>query len=352
MQKLKFFTANLIFLSLSFTSPVKAAFDPNLAGYYLGRDTLTALNSGAYIDLANPNVGKSTLLLQHGNHYHGIGAHSYSGTKPAVTITDTNANNRIPEISSLEAPLALTLGSGSLYGDKLIAKRSDSGYSNLSFQFVDALDGKAVGSVEEILFNSSAKRWNTLMKGSELGLQLISATPGLFIGDDKATEILTVGKIIGGDFLNNRFKPVFWVAKNAPIKTYTAEFRVVDLKDASKNGGRFYFDFTNAAEPAAVGENAVYDAKTSIISVQDVVYDGRHFTVTLAQGGADLMLWNLKEVKLLDKQFHKGPFGYNMDTKKFTISNIKAFGQTFRVVLFDTGGFKFKVDSVTAVGEH
>lgn len=338
-------------MSIGLTSQVKAAEEVDLAGFYLGRDNLAVLSSGTYKDLANPNLGKNTLLMQHGNHYHGIGAHSYSGTKDAAIVTDTNANNRIPEISSLEAPLALTLGKD-LYADKLISNRTDSEYSNLSFQFVDALDGKATGSAEEVLFNSSNKRWNTLMKDASIGLQLISATEGLFIGDDKNTNVLTVGKTLGGDFLNNRFKPVFWVAKNAAVKTYTAEFRLVDLKDPSKNSGRFYFDFTNAPEPAAVGDNAAYDEKSGMISVQDAVYNGKHYTVTLAQGGADLMLWNLKDVKLLDKQFHKKPFGYDTSTKKFTISNIKAFGQYFRVVLFDTGGFKFKVDSVTMVDEH
>ncbi|MDO9139946.1 MAG: all3515 family Zur-repressed PEP-CTERM protein, partial [Methylobacter sp.] len=234
MQKRKFFIANLIFLGLSFTSPVKADADVDLAGYYLGRDNLAILTSGTYKDLANPNAGKSTLLLQHIDHYHGMGVHSYSGAKEAPTIMDTNANNRIPEISSLEAPLALTLGEG-LYADKLVSNRSDSIYSNLSFQFVDALEGKPADSVETILLNSSAKRWNTLMKDASIGLELISATPGLFIGDDKETNVLTPGNTLSGDFLGNRFKPVFWVAKDAPVQTYTAEFRLVDLNDPGKN---------------------------------------------------------------------------------------------------------------------
>lgn len=351
MQKFKFFTASLILIGLSLGSQAKAASDPDLAGYYLGRDNLAVLSSGNYKDLANPNLGKTTLLLQHGDHYHGMGAHSYSGTKPAVTITDTNANNRIPEISSLEAPLALTPGKG-LYADKLVSNRTDSIYSNLSFQFVDALDGKPADSAETILFNSSSKRWNTLMKGSEIGLELIAATPGLSIGDEKSLNILPQGKILGGDFLGNRFKPIFWVAKDAPVKTYTAEFRLVDLKDPNKHGGRFFFDFTNAPEPAAVGDNGTLDVNKGIISIQDAVYNDRHFTVTLERVGKDLMLWNLKDAKLLDKQFHKKPFGYDMEAKKFTISALQAFGQTFRIVLVDTGGFKFKVDSVTAIEYH
>lgn len=347
MQKLKIFTANLIFLSITLTSQVNAA-ETDLAGYYLGRDNLAVLSSGTYKDLANPNLGKSTLLLQHVNHYHGMGVHSYSGDKAAPTIMDTSANNRIPEISSLEAPLALTLGKD-LYADKLVSNRSESIYSNLSFQFVDALSGKATGSVEDVLFNSSSKRWNTLMKDASIGLQLISATPGLSIGDDKSTEVLTVGKTLGGDFLNNRFKPVFWVAKDAPVKTYTAEFRLVDLKDPTKNGGRFYFDFTNAPEPAAVGDNAQYDDKTGALTIQDVYVDGQHYQVQLEKRNET---WVLKTAKLMDKQYHKVPYKYDTATNKLTVGKVKAMGKYYQAVLANTGNFVFKLESTAEVGMH
>src|SRR5690348_16557896 len=75
-------------------------------GFYIGYDSLAAVASGTYAGLSNPNVDRLTLLFDHGNHFHGIGAYSYSGSASAPVVLSTNANNRIPEISSREEPLA------------------------------------------------------------------------------------------------------------------------------------------------------------------------------------------------------------------------------------------------------
>src|SRR5690349_3565 len=87
-------------------------------GLYIGYDGLSTVASGTYAGLSNPNLNRLTLLLDHGDHFHGIGAYSYTGPATSPTILPTNTNNRIPEISSKEEPLPLTHGGG-LYADTL-----------------------------------------------------------------------------------------------------------------------------------------------------------------------------------------------------------------------------------------
>ncbi|PPD34791.1 MAG: PEP-CTERM sorting domain-containing protein [Methylomonas sp.] len=223
----------------------------SLAGYYIGIDARTTIPSGAYNGLSEPNSGNLTLLLNHGNHYHGIGAYSYSGPAASPTVNDTNTNNRIPETYTLEAPLALNWGSGSLYSGKLTSQNNPSeDYGNLTFARVDTLSGHAIGSEEQVLFNSSSNRWSTLLGTTSIGLQLISATPGLFVGDAQTANLFASDDTINLDsYLGSVFAPVFWTASNVPTGTYTAEFRLVGLNNANINSGRFYFDFAPVAVP-------------------------------------------------------------------------------------------------------
>ncbi len=222
----------------------------DLAGYYIGVDARSTIPSGTYAGQAEPNIGNLTLLLNHGDHYHGIGAYSYSGPAATPTTNDTNSNNRIPEIFSLEAPLALNWGSGSLYSGKLTSQNNPSEYGNLTFARVDTLADHDVGSEEQILFNSSANRWSTLLGNTSIGLQLISATTGLFVGDAQNTNLFTNSDTISLDsYLDTEFAPIFWTASNLPAGKYTAEFRLVGLNDANINSGRFYFDFAPVAVP-------------------------------------------------------------------------------------------------------
>ncbi len=249
MRTNQLFSVSLIALGLA-VSAQSQAHESGLAGYYIGFDGRATMTSGTYNGLADPNYGNLTLLLNHGNHYHGIGAYSYSGPAASPVTNDTNSNNRVPEISSLEAPLALNWGSGSLYSGKLTSQNNPSEYGNLTFAPVDALAGHETGSEEQILFNSSANRWTTLLGSTSIGLQLISATPGLFVGDQQNANLFANGDTISLDsYLNDEFAPVFWAAANAPAGTYTAEFRLIGLNDANINSGRFYFDFAPVAVP-------------------------------------------------------------------------------------------------------
>jgi hypothetical protein len=61
-----------------------------------------------------------TFLFDHGDHFHGIGAYSYSGTAGTPVVHSTNANNRLPELSTRTNPanraIHLTAGSGAFAG--------------------------------------------------------------------------------------------------------------------------------------------------------------------------------------------------------------------------------------------
>lgn len=249
MRKNQLLSVSLLAMGLSVPAQ-SHAHEGGLAGYYIGIDGTNTFTSGTYNGLANPNAGNLTLLFNHGNHYHGIGSYAYSGPAGSPTINDTNANNRLPEISSLEQPLALNWGSGSVYSGKLTSQNNPSEYANLTFARVDTLAGHDTGSEEQILFNSSNNRWSTLLGNTAIGLQLISATTGLFVGDHQTTNLFANGDTISLDsFLDDGFAPVFWTAANVPAGTYTAEFRLVGLNDANINSGRFYFDFAPVAVP-------------------------------------------------------------------------------------------------------
>jgi len=249
MRTKQLVSLSLMVMGLSASAQLHAN-ETGLSGYYIGLDNHATMTSGDYNGLDNPNYGNLTLLLNHGNHYHGIGAYSYSGPADMPTSNDTNTNNRVPEISSLEEPLTLNWGSGNLYSGKLTSQDSSSEYGNLSFSRVDNLADHETGSEEQILFNSSSNRWSTLLGDTAIGLQLISATPGLFVGDAQTADLFAGGDTISLDsYLNDGFAPIFWMASAAAAGTYTAEFRLVGLNDANINSGRFYFDFAPVAVP-------------------------------------------------------------------------------------------------------
>ncbi len=253
MKKNKLMFMSLIALGLNISTQAEAH-STDLSGYYIGIDSAQTLTRGTYTGLSNPNYGRLTLLYNHGDHYHGIGTYSYTGSSDAATIVDTNANNRIPETYTNEAPLQLSLGSGSLYNGKLTSQNNTSEYGNLKFELVDSLAGHDSGSEEFVLFNSSNGRWNTLLGNTSIGLQLISATPGLYIGDENTANLFASSDTVSlNSYLQNGiFSPIFWTAIDAAIDTFTAEFRLVGLEDANINSGRFYFDVKPVPVPGAV----------------------------------------------------------------------------------------------------
>lgn len=223
------------------------------AGYMIARDKLATLVSGVYAGQANPNFGRLTLLYNHGDHFHPIGIYSLSGPAGAPTILETNGNNRLPEISSLQPPLALTPGTGAYAGKLVSTGNSAIEYGDLRMVAFDVLLDDAPGSPEAILANSSNGRYRSSLAGTRVGLQLVSTTSGLNLGDPSTPSLFSVGSTIEiGVGANTDFTPVFWVDAASAPGTYSAALRFVDLgvNGAPLSlGGVFNLDF---AVPAPI----------------------------------------------------------------------------------------------------
>lgn len=219
--------------------------------FYTGVDSLGTLTSGDYTGLPNPNQGRLTMLLNHGDHFHGIGTYSYTGPADSSTVIPTSTNNRIPEISSAEDPLPLSPGTG-LYAGALANHPGPSEYSDIAFNSMNQLDGFGAGAPETILFQSSAGRWNTSLTGSQIALELLSITPGLNVGTMLSTNIFAGpnSTYLLGDGSGFEFVPVFWTDTGVLPGTYSVTMRLVDLQtspSAALPSGEFSFDFAVAA---------------------------------------------------------------------------------------------------------
>jgi hypothetical protein len=225
-------------------------------GFYVGIDGRTTL-TGTYSGLPNPNLGRLTLLFDHGDHFHGIGTYSLAGPAPHPNVVPTNSNNRIPEIYTGEAPLSLAPGGG-LYDGRYRSMVNDSEYSFLGMASIQSLAGFGAGTPESTLFNSSGGRWNQPLDGVWVGLELLSATPGLHVGTESVLNLFSASNTVllgaGNSF---EFKPVYWVDGLAAAGTYSATFRLVDVMAGSLVGpsGTFSFDFqvTPVPEPGTYG---------------------------------------------------------------------------------------------------
>jgi hypothetical protein len=70
--------------------------------YIIGVDSLGTLTRGTYAGLPNPNHRRLTFLYTHytpgTEHFHSIGAWSYTGSRDTPIVRDTSGNNRIPEL--------------------------------------------------------------------------------------------------------------------------------------------------------------------------------------------------------------------------------------------------------------
>lgn len=220
-------------------------------GLYVGVDGRTTVPSGGYAGLPEANAGRLTLLFDHGDHFHGIGAYSYAGPAPHPAVRNTSGNNRIPETYTGDAALRLSAGSG-IYSGRLRSAVGASAYSFLGMASIQSLAGFAPGSDESILFNSSGGRWNGSLGGVTVGLKLVSATPGLSIGTESLTDLFSASDtILLGAGSSWTFKPVYSVADTAAAGRYSAEFQLVNLNPLSNVGdsGRFYVDFGVVAAP-------------------------------------------------------------------------------------------------------
>jgi hypothetical protein len=227
--------------------------------YYVGLDGRAVIPTGTYAGLPNPNYGRLTFLFAHlnetdptRNHYHGIGAYSYSGPADSPVINPTNANNRIPEIYTTQPPLPLFPGEGVHAGLWVSRPVPSLEYSLLEWAPTDRIRDAASGSPEHYLFNSSGGRWTQSLEGTRLALQTIGLTPGLRVMDQTGATIFTgPGQtyVLGeGDRFS--FFPTFYTLV-AGESRYTASFRLIDLNGRVGDSGIFHFDFRPVPLPAA-----------------------------------------------------------------------------------------------------
>lgn len=226
-------------------------------GFYVGIDGQAQLTSGTYSGLANPNQGRLTLLFDHGDHFHGIGAYSYEGAAASAKVVNTNVNNRIPETYARTGPdnsaLNLTRGTGSWQG-KLVSQTAATGvnheYGHLGVAAIQSLAN--AGDVAQVLYSSSGGRWKTSADNVLVGLKLESITPGLKISANGVQDIFASGSTYAlGDLGNLTFQPVFHVDASTAPGIYSASLSLVNLGSNTSvaNGGVFHFDFQVAAVP-------------------------------------------------------------------------------------------------------
>ncbi|MEF7612749.1 all3515 family Zur-repressed PEP-CTERM protein [Aquincola sp. MAHUQ-54] len=227
-------------------------------GFYIGVDSLATVASGTFAGMANPNAGRLTLLLDHGNHFHGIGAYSYGGTAASPVVLPTSANNRLPEMSSrvteAASSIALQAGTGAFAGQWVSGVLPEgtpaADYSYLGAASIQSLVGR--GDAAEVLYGSSGGRWNAAYGDVVVGLRLEGISDGLkvAVGDHLdvfsggAGSVFTLGS---GSALS--FLPTFYTDGAAAPGTYSAQFSLVNLgsNGAVRDGGSFYYDFSVAA---------------------------------------------------------------------------------------------------------
>jgi hypothetical protein len=231
----------------------------SLVEYYVGVDGRETITTGAYAGLPNPNFGRLTFLFAHpnegnpaNNHYHGIGAWSYSGPAASPTVNATNTNNRIPETFTNQAPLPLFPGEGAQAGRWVSQAVPGLEYSDLQWESTQSLSGFAPGTPEHFMFTSSGNRWAGPLDNTNVALELVDVTPGLQVADHTGTPILSaIGQTYTlGDGNLLSFRPSFFTTENTQAR-YSASFRLIDLNGTLQNSGTFHFDFAPVPIPAA-----------------------------------------------------------------------------------------------------
>jgi hypothetical protein len=235
--------------------------------YFVAVDGLETIASGTFAGLPNPNFGRLTLLVAHRfaedptrNHFHAIGAYTYASLEggPPFEIS-TSTNNRIPEISTGFLPLPLYRGAG-LHRKHLVSLPEESEYSNLRMASIQSLASLPPDSPDGILFLSSDGRWASRLDGAQVALQRVSLTPGLSVSDERGRLILLERLYELGDGNTLALFPTYLTDRRAPVGTYSAPLKIVDLRPREQrfgDSGRLTFDFRVPMPGDLDGDNDV-----------------------------------------------------------------------------------------------
>ena len=238
--------------------------DAVVGSYYVGTDDLTTFTSGVYTGLSNPNFNRLTFLYAHPNevtpsssHYHSKAIYRYTGTPPSHTETFT-VSDYVPE--GALPPIQLSIGTGT-YANKLLTNPytnpADPVYDSsfLEIAATNSLNGFTSGTVEDFMFNSSSGRWNTLLDGdADLHIELVSLTPGLFIGGISTLDIGLNNPgddhhLGGGNF--TPFTPVLYTDEGAAPGIYEAKFKLTDESATYGDSGEFRVRVEVVPEPSS-----------------------------------------------------------------------------------------------------
>lgn len=235
-------------------------------GFYVGVDGRQTNPSGTFAGLDNPNANRLTLLFDHGDHFHGIGAYSLSGTAAAPVVVPTSTNNRIPELSSRVSPetsaLQMVAGTGAMAGSWVSSaggSATNQAYGHLGIASIQSLAGFSPEA--DVLLHSSADRWSGNPSGVVVGLKLDAISQGLKVSTSGDADVFAGASVVTlGALESFSFLPTFYVDRSAAAGTYSASFSLVNLAaDGSPvlSGGQFHFDFSVPAapvpEPATTG---------------------------------------------------------------------------------------------------
>lgn len=226
-------------------------------GYYAGVDGLQTIASGTYAGLANPNHGRLTFLLDHGDHFHGLGAYSYTGPASDARVVPTNANNRVPELyartSADNSALGLVAGTGVWSGQWVSTSAGsavNADYGHLGLASIQSLTLE--GTAGQVLHGSSSGRWGQALPDVVIGLRLESASPGLKVAIGDNMDVFADGAVhVLGDSRSFQALPIFHVGQGMASGIYSASFSLVNLGSnvSVRDSGVFHLDFAVPAVP-------------------------------------------------------------------------------------------------------
>ncbi|QDT68490.1 hypothetical protein MalM25_14130 [Planctomycetes bacterium MalM25] len=269
---------SMAMLCVALTPALKAVAspEPGINIFHVAYDNSPLVNFGAYTGAANPNYQRLTFMLSHTfvdnatrNHFHRIGAYSYSGD-PLNPVPGFSGNNRVPEPYQMDDGLSLLAGSG-VFDGKLISglgpdarpwDEIEQEYGNTTIMPIDNLfqydnaadpDGDYDYHPGHYLLNASSGAYKESVADVTVGLKLVGLTPGLTIHDaaggivmDAVDDLVTLGP--GADWA---FEPVFAVDALAPLgSTFEATFILQDLGSTGYgDSAEFSFSFIAVPEP-------------------------------------------------------------------------------------------------------